>query len=151
MENIIWLAIKSDEDSAALALVGNGQLVKDANWPSLKICIMIWSRESLALWGMLDAWHSDTGSLLIMYKLIRYELTNMLFMNNYIILLIMREWFCLNALWKVKKSHEKLKNLMKIWKEEVSVENRSCSLKIKVFEVLLRFKDKVSDESTSLC
>ena len=42
---------------------------------------------------------------------------------------------------------EKLKALMKIrsfwWKE-------SCSLKIKVSEVLLYYKDKVSDESTSL-
>ena len=59
----------------------------------------------------------------------------MLFMNNYIILLIMREWFCLNALWKVKKSHEKLKNLMKIWKEEVSDEKKSYSLKINVSKV----------------
>ena len=44
--------------------------------------------------------------------------------------------------------YEKLKALMKIrsfwWKE-------SCSLKIKVYEVLLCYKDKVSDESTSLC
>ena len=43
--------------------------------------------------------------------------------------------------------YEKLKALMKIrsfwWKE-------SCSLKIKVYEVLLYYKDKVSDESTSL-
>ena len=50
------------------------------------------------------------------------------------------------------------------WKEEVSDEKKSCSLKIKVYEVLLCFKDKesdenillfcknkVSDESTSLC
>ena len=72
----------------------------------------------------------------------------MLVMNNYIMLLIMREWFCLNVLWKVKKSQEK----------------KNCSLKIRVFEVLLCFKDKeydenvlvfckdkVSDESTSLC
>ena len=43
--------------------------------------------------------------------------------------------------------YEKLKALMKIrsfwWKE-------SCSLKIKVYEVLLCYKDKVSDESTNL-
>ena len=43
---------------------------------------------------------------------------------------------------------EKLKALMKIrrfwWKE-------SCSLKIKVSKVLLCYKDKVSEESTSLC
>ena len=69
-------------------------------------------------------------------------------MNSYIMLLIMREWVCLNALRKVKSSHEK----------------KSCSLKIKVSEVLLCFKDKksdekvlvfykniASDESTSLC
>ena len=32
------------------------------------------------------------------------------------------------------------------WKEEVSDEKKSCSLKIKVYEVLLYFKDKESDE-----
>ena len=50
------------------------------------------------------------------------------------------------------------------WKEEVSDEKESCSLKIKVYKVLLCFKDKefdenvlvfykdkVSDKSTSLC
>ena len=50
------------------------------------------------------------------------------------------------------------------WKEEVSIEKKSYSLKIKVSEVLLRlkdkesdgkvlvfYKDKGSDESTSLC
>ena len=57
-------------------------------------------------------------------------------------LLIMREWFFLNALWKVQNSHE--------WKE-VYDEKKSCSLKIRGSEVLLRFKDKTSDESTSLC
>ena len=75
-------------------------------------------------------------------------------MNNYIMLLIMRKWFCLNALWKVKKLS---------WKE-VYEEEKSCSLKIKVSEILLYFKDKESgenvlvfckdkvfDESTSLC
>ena len=75
-------------------------------------------------------------------------------MNNYIMLLIMREWFCLNALWKVKKLSRK----------EVSEEKKSCSLKIKVSEILLYFKDKefeekvlvfhkdkASDESISLC
>ena len=51
----------------------------------------------------------------------------------------MKEWFCLNALWKVKKSHEKLKNLMKRWKEEVFDENKSCSLKINVSEVSVVF------------
>ena len=43
---------------------------------------------------------------------------------------------------------EKLKALMEIksfwWKER-------CSLKIKVSEVLLCYKDKLSDENTSLC
>ena len=37
------------------------------------------------------------------------------------------------------------------WQEEVSNEKKSCSLKIKVSEVLLCYKDKVSDESASLC
>ena len=50
------------------------------------------------------------------------------------------------------------------WKEEVSDKKKNCSLKIKVSEVLLCskdkesdekilvfYKDKVSDESTSLC
>ena len=80
--------------------------------------------------------------------------TNQYVMNNYIILLIMREWFCLNALWKVKSSHEK----------KFMRKRKSCSLKIKISKVLLYFKDKesyenvlvfskdkVSDESTSLC
>ena len=44
--------------------------------------------------------------------------------------------------------YEKLKALMKrrsfCW-------NESCSLKIKVSEVLLYYKGKASDESTSLC
>ena len=52
-------------------------------------------------------------------------------MNNYIMLLIMGEWFCLNALWKFESSHEK----------------KSYSLKIKISEVLLCFKDKESDEN----
>ena len=69
-------------------------------------------------------------------------------------LLIMREWFCLYALWKVKSSHEK--NFM--------MKKKNCSLKIRVSEVLLCIKDKefdemilvfckdkASDESTSLC
>ena len=62
-------------------------------------------------------------------------------MNSYIMLLIMREWFYLNALWKVKNSHE--------W--EVYDEKKSYSLKIRVSQVLLRFKDRAFDESTSLC
>ena len=33
--------------------------------------------------------------------------TNQYVMNSYVMLLIMRELFCLNALWKVKSSHEK--------------------------------------------
>ena len=37
------------------------------------------------------------------------------------------------------------------WKEEVYDEKKSCSLKIKVSEILLCYKDKASDESTSLC
>ena len=128
------MAIKSGTDSIVPTLVGYGQLVEEVNrLPWLKICIMIWSRESLALWGMLDAWHSDTGSLLIMYKLIRYELTNMLFMNNYIILLIMTEWFYLNALWKVKGL---MKRRSFWWKEKLFFKDKCfwsfCySLKIK--------------------
>ena len=62
---------------------------------------------------------------------------------------------CLNALWKVNSSYGK---------KEVFDEKKSCSLKIKVSEILLCFKDKesdekvlvfckdkTSDESTSLC
>ena len=37
------------------------------------------------------------------------------------------------------------------WKEEVYDEKKSCSLKIKVSEILLCYKDKASDKSTSLC
>ena len=36
------------------------------------------------------------------------------------------------------------------WQEEVSNEKKSCSLKIKVSEVLLYYKDTASDESTNL-
>ena len=56
-----------------------------------------------------------------------------------------------------------MKSLKLSWKEEVSDEKKMCSLMIKVSEVLLGFKDKefdgnvlvfykdkVSDESTSL-
>ena len=56
-----------------------------------------------------------------------------------------------------------MKSLKLSWKEEVFDEKEMCSLKIKVFEVLLGFKDKefdgnvlvfykdkVFDESTSL-
>ena len=74
-----------------------------------------------------------------LYRLIRYGLTNKLFMNSYM-LLIMREWFCLNASWKVKSSHEK----------KFLIKKKSCSLKIKVSEVLLYYKDTTFDESTNL-
>ena len=49
--------------------------------------------------------------------------------------------------------YKKLKALMKrsLWWKEVYDEKKNCSLKIKVSEVLLHFKDKVFDESTSLC
>ena len=36
------------------------------------------------------------------------------------------------------------------WQEEVSNKKKSCSLKIKVSEVLLYYKDTASDESTNL-
>ena len=62
-------------------------------------------------------------------------------MNSYVMLLIMREWFCLNESWKVKSSHEK----------KFLIKKKSSSLKIKVSEVLLCYKSKVSDKSTSLC
>ena len=44
--------------------------------------------------------------------------------------------------------YEKLKTLMKrsLWWKEVYDEKKSCSLKIKVSEVLLCFKDKEFDE-----
>ena len=48
-----------------------------------------------------------------------------------------------------------MKSWKLLWKEEVSDEKKSYSLKIKVFKVLLCFKDKESDEtfdeSISLC
>ena len=54
-----WLAINSGTGSAVPTFVGNSQLVEDVNLPPwLKICIMIWFRNYLALLGMLDAWHS---------------------------------------------------------------------------------------------
>ena len=40
-----------------------------------------------------------------------------------------------------------MKSLKLLWKEEVSDEKKSYSLKIKVFKVLLCFKDKESDEN----
>ena len=60
-----WLAIISGEDSAAPALIGNGQLVKDANRPLWLMiwshwngwCFLIWSWNFLVLWEMLDAWY----------------------------------------------------------------------------------------------
>ena len=55
-------------------------------------------------------------------------------------LLIMREWFCLNESWKVKSSHEK----------KFLIKKKSSSLKIKVSEVLLYYKDTTFDESTNL-
>ena len=51
--------------------------------------------------------------------------------------MIMREWFLLECIVKIEKLS---------WKEEVSNEKKSCSLKIKVYKVLLCYKDKVSDE-----
>ena len=38
-----------------------------------------------------------------------------------------------------------------LWLKEVYDEKKRCSLKIKVSEVLLCFKDKAFDEGTSLC
>ena len=40
-----------------------------------------------------------------------------------------------------------MKSWKLLWKEEVSDEKKSNSLKIKVFKVLLCFKDKESDEN----
>ena len=51
--------------------------------------------------------------------------------------MILFKWFCLNALWKVKSSHEK----------KFMRKRKSCSLKIKISKVLLCFKDKESDEN----
>ena len=51
--------------------------------------------------------------------------------------MIMREWFLLECIVKIEKLS---------WKEEISDEKKSCSLKIKVSEILLCFKDKESDE-----
>ena len=47
-----WLAIKSETGSTVPALIGNNQLVEDANLPPW---LKIWSRDYLALWGMPDA------------------------------------------------------------------------------------------------
>ena len=60
-----WLAIISGKDSAIAALVGNSQLVEDANRPPWLMIwshqnewyFLIWSWDYLALWRMLDAWH----------------------------------------------------------------------------------------------
>ena len=41
----------------------------------------------------------------------------------------------LNALWKVKHSHEK----------KFLIKKKSCSIKIKIYEVLLYYKDKATD------
>ena len=80
-------------------------------------------------------------------------------MNSYIMLLIVREWFCLNVLWKVKSSHEK-KFMMKRslwWKEKLFFKDKSfwsllCFKDKESDENVLVFcKDKASDESTSLC
>ena len=62
--------------------------------------------------------------------------TNQYVMKKYIILLIMREWFCLNALWKVKKSHENMKRRSFWWKEKLFFKDKCfwsfcCFLKIK--------------------
>ena len=51
-------------------------------------------------------------------------------MNNYIILWSWENDFCWSVLWKVKSSNEK----------------KSSSLKIKIYEVLLCFRNKVSNE-----
>ena len=65
-----------------------------------------------------------------MHKLTQGNIQHILIMNNYVILWSWENDFCWNALWKVESSHEK----------------KSCSLKIKVSEVLLCFEDKVFDE-----
>ena len=44
-----------------------------------------------------------------------------------------------------------MKSWKLLWKEEVSDEKKSCSLKIKVSKVLTFYKDKVYDESAILC
>ena len=50
----------------------------------------------------------EAFSVVYMHQVQAYQIwTNQYVMNSYIMLLIMREWFCLNALWKVKNSHEK--------------------------------------------
>ena len=80
-------------------------------------------------------------------------------MNSYIMLLIMREWFCLNTLWKFKSSDE-MKFMMKRslwWKEKLFFKDKSFwSLlffkdKESDAKVLVFCKDKTSDESTNLC
>ena len=59
------LVIISGEDSAVSTLIGNGQLVEDANRPLWLMIwshwkgwyFLIWSWDFLALWGMLSAWN----------------------------------------------------------------------------------------------
>ena len=70
--------------------------------------------------------------------------TNQYVMNNYIMLLIMREWFCLDALWKVKNSHEKTfmmkrKSVLYRWK----FLKFCCTLKIKNLIKMFRCSVKI--------
>ena len=94
MENIIWLAIKSGKNSVVPALIGNDQLVEDVNQPR-----GWWSehtKRGVICYDMILGIHGIVGnarclaqcaeSLPNRYKLIKYELTNILFMNIYVIL-----------------------------------------------------------------
>ena len=131
MKNVMFLTIKSGEDSNIPTLVVNNQLVEDVNQPhgwcsehtKSGVISMVWYQEFLALWGVLDDWHSVLQASQICDKLIRYGLINMLFLNNYLIY-----------------DHERmilLKCIMSIVKVVISSENKvydkrfSCSLKIK--------------------
>ena len=118
-------------------------------YPPLLVTVNLWRKSTnphgwmYVLWcdprntcivgnvGCLVSW---CWSLPNKYKFIRYGLTNKLFINSYIMLLIMREWFCLNAFWKVKRS---------LWWKEVYDKKKSCFLKIRVFEVLYALKIKL--------
>lgn len=93
MKNVMCLTIKSGEDSNIPTPVVSDQLVEDVNqlhgWCSEHtksgVISMMWYQEFLALWGVLDDWHSVLQASQIFDKLIRYGLINMLFVNNYVI------------------------------------------------------------------
>ena len=75
--------------------------------------------------------------------------TNQYVMNNYIMLLIMREWFCLNTLWKLKSSHETkfmIKHFIVFFKDKVT-ELGLCSL-LRHFMIIWKENEVFSSKSS---